>query len=175
MAATSVPERVRWAVETLAVHPVDRVLEIGCGRGVAISLICERLVSGRITALDRSTTMANLARRRNLAYVSSGRAVIHAAALAAADLEGERFDKAFAVNVNLFWTRSPSNELGLVKRLLTREGALCLFYEPPAAARADQFADELPAVLRGSGFATETLRTTTTGSASLLCVVARAG
>jgi hypothetical protein len=119
-------------------------------------------------------TMVDLAGQRNLEHISSGKAVIRTAELAAADLEGELFDKIFAINVNLFWARSPSKELDLVKRLLTRKGALYLFYEPPAAARADQLADELPAVLWKNGFATETLRTTTTRSTSLLCVVAQA-
>jgi protein-L-isoaspartate O-methyltransferase len=38
-----IPKRIRWAVETLAVQPADRLLEIGGGPGLAASLICERL------------------------------------------------------------------------------------------------------------------------------------
>jgi hypothetical protein len=53
MEAGAVPEQVRWAVEVLDPGPEVRLLEIGCGPGVALSLICERLVGGRIVAIDR--------------------------------------------------------------------------------------------------------------------------
>jgi protein-L-isoaspartate O-methyltransferase len=59
-----VPERVRWAVERLAVQPSDRVLEIGCGSGVAATMICERLVEGQMLAIDRSEVQIERARRR---------------------------------------------------------------------------------------------------------------
>jgi protein-L-isoaspartate O-methyltransferase len=41
-----IPERIRWAVETLDIKGSERVLEIGGGPGVAASIICERLETG---------------------------------------------------------------------------------------------------------------------------------
>lgn len=63
--AEKIAERLQWAVDTLSAASTDHLLEIGCGHGVAVSLVCERLTSGTITAIDRSEKMINLARKRN--------------------------------------------------------------------------------------------------------------
>src|SRR4051794_32810462 len=74
-------ERFVWAVDTLEVRPADRLLEGGCGHGVAISPGCERLTTGTITAIDRSPKMIEMAARRNHEHVDAGRAVLEAIAL----------------------------------------------------------------------------------------------
>jgi SAM-dependent methyltransferase len=133
MTAMAVPERIRWAVRTMAPGPDDHLLEIGCGPGVAVSLVCDRLVGGRILAIDRSPTAIARAARRNAEHVASGKAVLRAAALETlgpADLlqGGQGFDKVLAMNVNLFWVRSPARELELIRTVLVPGGALYLFY-----------------------------------------------
>jgi cyclopropane fatty-acyl-phospholipid synthase-like methyltransferase len=62
-------ERFVWAADTLEVRPADRLLEVGCGHGVAVSLVCERLTTGTITAIDRSPKMIEMATRRNREHV----------------------------------------------------------------------------------------------------------
>jgi hypothetical protein len=42
-----------------------------------------------------------------------------------------RFDKVFAININLFWTRRAQGELALVRQLLCDDGRLDLFYDSP--------------------------------------------
>src|SRR5215510_4085983 len=101
--ATKPSERFVWAVDTLAPDPADRVLEVGCGHGVAVSLVCERLTSGQITAIDRSPKMIELATRRNREHMAARKAVLRTSALESADLGDERFDKVFAFNVAPFW------------------------------------------------------------------------
>jgi len=54
--AERVPDRISWAIELLDVSSADQVLEIGCGPGVAMALVCDRLSGGRITGIDRSAT-----------------------------------------------------------------------------------------------------------------------
>src|SRR5919204_939712 len=96
-------ERFVWAVDTLALDPADRLLEVGCGQGVAVSLVCERLTTGTITAIDRSPKMIEMAARRNREHVDDGKADLEAIALEDADLGNRRFDKVFAFNVAPFW------------------------------------------------------------------------
>jgi cyclopropane fatty-acyl-phospholipid synthase-like methyltransferase len=75
MVASRIPERLVWAVDTLQVAPDDRLLEIGCGAGLAVSLVCERLHTGTITAIDQSEAMIRLAQQRNQANIAAGKAV----------------------------------------------------------------------------------------------------
>ena len=68
MGKPTAADRLAWAVETMDIRPSDRVLEIGCGHGVAVTLICQRLTSGSVLAVDRSQTMIDMARRRNAGF-----------------------------------------------------------------------------------------------------------
>jgi SAM-dependent methyltransferase len=179
MAARAVPEHVRWAVETLGPGPDEQLLEIGCGPGVAVSLICEQLVGGRIVAIDRSATAIGRARRRNADHLAAGKAVLHAVALEELQPSGvlgerERFDKVFAMNVNLFWVRSPATELELIRGLLGADGGLYLFYgygQGPRPGEASENASRVPGILTGHlterGFATEIKR-----GPGVICVAA---
>ncbi|GAA4047085.1 class I SAM-dependent methyltransferase [Streptomyces shaanxiensis] len=176
----SVPERLTWAVRNLDPAPGDRVLEIGCGRGVAVALLCERLTSGTVTAIDRSDTAVEAARRRNAESVAAGRAVIRVAALEEADFPDASFDRILAVDVNLFWVRSPGppesldREPAALRRWLAPGGTLCLCWEPPAGRRAEEIAGKVEPVLVSHGFVTEVRTGATAGGSSLVCVRATA-
>jgi ubiquinone/menaquinone biosynthesis C-methylase UbiE len=154
MATSQDPQRLVWVRRALAVGPGDHLLEIGCGRGAAVSLICEQLIDGKITAIDRSATAIAAAERVNGQHVRSGKAVFHRAELARAELDDQRFDKVFAVNVNLFWVRRPTRELALIDRLLLPGGALHLFYGygRPGPGRSDEIVDKLTANFSHGGF-----------------------
>ena len=87
--ASKVSERFVWAVETLDLDPGDSVLEVGCGHGVAATLVCERLgTTGAYTAVDRSPKMIAAAGRRNAQQVAAGRAEFLVMPLEALDLGG---------------------------------------------------------------------------------------
>ncbi|MEU5294174.1 SAM-dependent methyltransferase [Streptomyces umbrinus] len=174
MTGAAVPERIRQAVAALDVRAGDRLLEIGCGGGVAVGLVCPLLTTGTITAVDRSATATARAVRRNAGWVRDGRAAIATAAftepgLTAAGLAGRRFDKIFAINVNLFWTGPARAELALAAHLLALGGALYAFYEPPGERldkrldkrfneRLDELAAKVTGTFEAGGLTAEVLR-----------------
>jgi ubiquinone/menaquinone biosynthesis C-methylase UbiE len=127
-------ERLRAVVERLEIGPDDRVLEIGCGHGVAATMVCERLKDGRLTAIDRSAKMVKAAARRNAEHVEAGRAEFLVATLEEGDLGERRFDVIFAVRVGLFH-REPERARRLAERWLAPNGTLHAFFDEPAPNR----------------------------------------
>ena len=124
-------ERLRRIVDRLDVRPGDRVLEIGCGHGVAATFVCERLTTGHLVAVDRSPKMIAAATRRNAAYVEAGTAEFLVATLEELDLGDRRFDKVFAVRVGLFH-REPERARRLAARWLADGGTLLPVFDPAA-------------------------------------------
>jgi cyclopropane fatty-acyl-phospholipid synthase-like methyltransferase len=143
-------------------------LEIGGGPGVAASLVCERLETGRMVLIDRSATAIERARRRNDEHVSSGRLTLEIVDLRDFDARGSHFDKVFAVNVNVFWTTPATEELGRAREALGRGGRLYLFYETPSADRAREVAARVAEALSANGFTAPELLTR---ASNLICCV----
>ncbi|MBG0827020.1 methyltransferase domain-containing protein [Planomonospora sp. ID67723] len=170
MAGKSIPERFSWAVERLDLAPSDRVLEIGCGRGAAAALVLDRLEGGSLTAIDRSDTAIEAARRRNGEHAAAGRANFLVAALEEVEFADGSFDRIFSINVNLFWTRAPARELGALRRWLAPGGSLHLCWEPPGAGRVREIIAMVAPVVEECGFEVATLTGQTSASTGLVCI-----
>ncbi|WP_269932007.1 SAM-dependent methyltransferase [Aminobacter sp. HY435] len=168
----AIPERIVWAIDHLAVRPGDRLLEIGCGRGVAVAGITPLLIDGHITGLDRSDSAISAAEERNRAAIAAGKAALVQGAFADWKRAGSAFDKVFAINVNLFWLEA-MRELAVLKPLLAPGGRLFLFFEPPTAGQVETIRRAVEVRLKAAGYVVEEVMTGPAPSPPLVGIVAR--
>lgn len=169
---TAASARIAWAVGCLDVHADDRVLELGCGHGVALSLVCERLSGGVAIGVDRSPKMTAAALARNREHVEAGRARVVTAALHEADLRDERFDVVFAIHFPPLLRGDPSRELAVVHRHLAPNGRLYALSQPFTQAGVEPAAEHAKRTLTAAGFAIERTRVDPLEPAPGVCVVA---
>lgn len=125
------PDRIERFVKSMDIQPNDRVLEIGCGHGIAATLVCKKLVAGSYVAVDRSQKMVAAAEKRNKAFVQAGVARFVESSFEILDLGEERFDKVFAMRVRLFHDQ-PERARKLAERWLKVDGALFVEYDEPS-------------------------------------------
>jgi ubiquinone/menaquinone biosynthesis C-methylase UbiE len=149
-------QRNRWVVSLLDVQPADRVLEIGCGPGVAIAELADRATRGQVYGIDHSQVMVQQASRRNAAAIRARR--VHLAHASADQLPSfdDPLDAILAVNTVGFWP-NPLQQLHELRRLLRPAGRIALASQPrcPGATRDStvRAAQELHDLLTGAGFA----------------------
>jgi SAM-dependent methyltransferase len=120
-------ERLAWTADLVAPAPTDRVLEVGCGHGVLLSLLAPRLTTGVAVGVDRSAAMTEAAARRNRAAVDAGTVRLTTARLTDAGLEGQVFDVVVSFNVRAFWT-PPAPEWDVVDRVLAPGGRVVVAF-----------------------------------------------
>jgi ubiquinone/menaquinone biosynthesis C-methylase UbiE len=124
-------DRQERIVHDLQVKPTDRVLEIGCGQGVAGTFICEQLTTGSYTGIDRSQKMIDAATKRNQRFVSEGKAQFLMQELEELNLGVQQFDKILAVRVRLFHTE-PDHARQIIEKYLAPHGSITVIYDTPS-------------------------------------------
>jgi ubiquinone/menaquinone biosynthesis C-methylase UbiE len=160
-------EANRWVVDLLDVRPDDRVLDVGCGPGVAVALAAARARQGLVVGIDRSPAMVRQARVRNRSGIRQGNVHIrhgHAGALPFGD---GRFTKAVSVNSLQLW---PSPEAGLrdLHRVLEPGGRAVVVLmarsddapasDPEAIPEPPSWIGALARTLTGAGFGDVTVQ-----------------
>ncbi len=116
-------------VEALPLYPGIRVLEIGCGPGVAAREIAARVDPGFVLAIDRSEKAIRQAIKSAGAEIAASRLQYRRVAVEDFDLlPGEQpYDIAFAVRVGALDGRHPELEqraLHRIAKALTETGKL---------------------------------------------------
>ena len=150
---TSNVRRSHWAVELLDLQPGDRLVEVGCGPGVAIAAAATR--GATVVGVDRSPVMIGQARRRNRRAVRDGHVVLVVAPVENLPAFDVPFDSALAINTVGHWD-DPLGGLGGLKRVLRAGGRIAVVAQPrhPGASAEDSraAADETARLLGAVGF-----------------------
>lgn len=147
-----VPPRITWAAGLLDPDPAARLLEAGCGPGVAASLICPRLSTGHLLAVDRSATAVARTAQRNAAHIAAGRLTVRRADLAELAGLGETgLDAAFTVDVNVFWTEPAGPAVGVLARTLRPGGRLLILYGAGGPTGTGRILGPIAAAMTGAG------------------------
>lgn len=160
MGSTAPPPRIAWAVDRLHLGGTEQILEVGCGHGVAVSVMCSQITTGHVLAIDRSAAMTAMATRRNSAHIAAGKATIRAGSLSDVDLGPHPFDCVLAINVPIV-TRSP--EIDRVTSQLTAGGELHVVMQSPPGSSLKFGAAEIGDALEHHNLTVTDLTTTSIG------------
>ena len=138
--ADRISPRIAAFVSALPLRPGMRVLEIGCGPGVAAREISRRIGEGFVLAIDRSAKAVALAEAGSSAEMASGRLGFRHCAIEEFELEAgdKSFDLAFAMRVGALDGRHPQLEARAktrIKAALKADGLLFIDDQPPVRGR----------------------------------------
>jgi ubiquinone/menaquinone biosynthesis C-methylase UbiE len=166
--------------ELLTLQKDDHVLEIGFGTGKLINEMARQTSQGLIEGIDLSSTMVDMAKKRNRKYIAQGRVKITLGDFDKAEYRDDDFDKVCCANTIYFW---PDAEYSArkIQRILRPGGKLVLGFEDKAELEKrpldpavfnmyDQH--EVEQLLTSVGFSDVEIKSTETKSAIVHCAVA---
>ena len=131
----------QWGLKAAGIQLTDRVLDVGCGGGKAISRILEE-TRREVAGIDHSPEAVKTARSVNRAAISSGRLRIVESSVESLPFRDGFFDVVTAFETTYFW---PELQAGLteIHRVLNRGGRLVIANEFADRASAGAWADRL--------------------------------
>ena len=131
----------QWGLKAAGIQLTDRVLDVGCGGGKAISRILEE-TRREVAGVDHSPEAVKTARSVNRAAVSSGRLRIVESSVESLPFRDGFFDVVTAFETTYFW---PELQAGLteIHRVLNRGGRLVIANEFADRASAGAWAGRL--------------------------------
>jgi ubiquinone/menaquinone biosynthesis C-methylase UbiE len=146
-------QRSKWTVEQLKLALHERVLEVGCGPGVALKGCLERVTEGTVVGLDHSDVMIAQARSRNSKAVRKKRLRLIVGTMADLPADEPPFDKIFSINVIQFADKAAfvAESVGH----LSPGGTLATSYQPrggkPTREQAAEMSKTLEALFTKNG------------------------
>lgn len=146
--------RGRWTIALLGLSPDDRVLEIGCGPGVALVTCVALAKDGAVVGLDHSDVMIEQARRRNAKAVRRKRLKLVRGTIEDLPANEPPFDRIFAINVIQFIADKDAFIVACAARLAPR-GVFAITFQPrgtrPTREAAIEMAKLVSALMAKAG------------------------
>ena len=161
----------RWSLDLLAVGPRDRVLDVGCGNGVAVDLIRRKAVQGTVAGIDPSSVAVEVCARKNAQAMRAGQVTVTQGEAVRLPFPDGSFDAVLALESFYFWSDQATG-LREARRVLKPGGRILVVMEMVkdesnprknrwVAARMETplFSErEVVAMLQQSGFGSATSR-----------------
>ena len=147
--------RNEWTIDLLDLEPTDRVLELGCGPGLALQACARQLREGHLVGVDHSPVMVRQARRRLACEIRSGRAEVRLGGIDDLVADDCRYDRIYSVNVIQFL---PDMDVwfDLARQHLSGRGRVATTYQPrssrPTREQATAMAMQIEASMARAGF-----------------------
>jgi ubiquinone/menaquinone biosynthesis C-methylase UbiE len=128
-----------WVIDLMGVQPTDRVLDVGCGGGMAMQRLAAKASSGFVAGVDYSQEMVEQAARRNAEAVARGQVEVKKGDVGALPYADASFDKVSGIETIYFW---PDALAGLreVYRVLKPGGLVTIAVEMSQEAQAQKSA-----------------------------------
>jgi ubiquinone/menaquinone biosynthesis C-methylase UbiE len=170
------------ALGLLALHPSDRVLEVGFGHGRTIRLAAAQVPQGFVAGVDVSRDMVRMAQRRCLNLAGKGLVELMVGDSRRLPYADTSFDKVLSVHTIYFW-EEPIKDLGEMFRVLRPGGRLVLGFRAksdngstsdfPETVYSFYSIDEVSTLLASAGFEKNTIRNAGTPPGEMFLAVAR--
>ncbi|KUJ77777.1 class I SAM-dependent methyltransferase [Ruegeria profundi] len=166
--------RNQRTVELMNLQPDSRVLEIGCGPGLALALCAETVSEGRIIGLDHSPVMIEQARKRLEASGSESSVDLVFGGVDRLKEWPGAFDRVYSLNLIQFI----ADKTDFFQRVFATldQGGICLTtYQPrldnedPNGASA--MADKVTRIMKEAGFKQVVRIGIVAGPSPALCVI----
>jgi len=124
-----------WAIEHMDVRGTQRVLDVGCGGGMAVKLLARRAGQGLVAGVDYSPQMVAQAVHRNAQAIACGRVEVRHGDCADLPYPDASFDQVCAVETFYFWP-DPMRGLAEAHRVLRPGGQVSITLEMSREAAA---------------------------------------
>ena len=166
--------------ELLTLQQDDHVLEIGFGTGKLIDEMARQTSRGLVEGIDISSTMVDMARKRNRKYIAQARVEVSLGDFDQVEYRDGDFDKICSANTMYFWPDA-AYSIGKIHRILRPGGKLVLGFEDKAELEKGPLdpsvfsmydVNEVEQLLTSAGFTDVEIKSRETNSAIVHCATA---